>query len=685
MKRKNRWGGALLSLLLIVGMVAGMLPHNVAAEKVADPPGVNYDTDGNLIIENQKALQDKIEEATALGVKVNVTDQTNDALYVRDATALTAAKTAIESNNTAAINALDKAISEQKKNNAEYQTKLKESFKDIQGTEWTFEDIQKFILTEEEQKLTEDKQLALMVQRMSAASVVTPSSETKLIEENLQNPGYLTEGDTLRYAKVFTDSATDAWVDLKLTIKNIDFVNTIPEGDVKKTELKPNKGFYVPGIDSKKPVLYYSCDDLTIQVDFLKNGTEESISIIPILVFVDIDATQAVKLDLPTPHNALSGKKLSYDKVDDKFFDGNNVSDENPEGGDRGLWVMYSTTGTTGFTYTFYTQRENRTGVIQGIGGDSVKYTPPVQKPKSETVNVTRIKQPIYHQVRYAFVGDIPQGMQAPVDANNYLLNTLRAKSPELSTQTDSQGTWTFSGWYDDKKLTTPITEQAPVTKDEIIYGKWSLNPYTSVSVQKIWKGRAAKEVEIQLLANGKVKETKKLTANDQWKWTFNQLLTNDDNGNPIAYTITETPLKGYRTTITGDAANGFIITNRKKTSFTPPTISSSSSESSSLPLSSDSTSDVPDIPQTPEDPPETSTPTPTPTPTPSPTPTPTPMPTPSPMPTPTPKTTPTPTKTNVNAPKTGEMQNHILDVALFGFVATAISLVILKKRKSTH
>ncbi|WP_019190073.1 Cna B-type domain-containing protein [Levyella massiliensis] len=684
MKRKNRWG-VLLSLLLIVSMVAGMLPHNVEAEKVADPPGVNYDAEGNLIIENQKALQDKIEEATALGVTVNVTDQKNDPIYVGKATALTAAKTTIESNNTDAIKALDNAINAQKKNNMDYQTLLKDSFKDIQGTEWTFGDIQNFILTDKEKQLSKDKQLALMVQRMSAASVVTPSSETKLIKTNLKNPGYLTEGDTLRYEKVLQDSATDKWVDFKLTIKRIDLVHTpYKEGEAKKTELKPNKNHSAHDIDPAKPLIYYSCDDLTIQVDFLKHGTDEPISIIPILVFVDVDVTQAVKLESPASHNALKGKKLDYDATNDKFYDAIGDDDGNPDGDDRDNWVMFSTGATTGFTYTFYTQRKNFTGVIQGIGGDSVKYTPPA-KPKSETVNVTRIKQPIYHQVRYAFVGDIPQGIPAPVDENNYLFNTPRAKSPELSKQTDSQGTWTFSGWCDDEKLTKPITDQAPVTKDEIIYGKWSLNPYTSVSVQKIWKGRAAKEVEIQLLANGKVKETKKLTANDQWKWTFNQLLTNDDNENPIAYTVTETPLKGYQTTITGDAAGGFIITNRKKTSFTPPTISSSSSESSSLPLSSDSTSDVPDIPQTPEDPPETSTPTPTPTPTPSPTPTPTPMPTPSPMPTPTPKPTPTPTKTNVNAPKTGEMQNHILDVALFGFVATAISLVILKKRKSTH
>ena len=465
---KKSVGGVLLSLLLIVSMVAGMLPRNVAAEKVKDPSGVNYDTDGNLIIENQKALQDKIEEATALGVKVNVTDQTNDPLYVREDTALTAAKTAIKNNNTTAMTALDGAITAQKNHNAEYQTKLKESFKDIQGTEWTFKDIQNFILTDKEKQLSPDKQLALMVQRMSAASVVTPSPQSTLIETNLKNPGYLTESDTLRYAKVLQDGATGEWVDFKLTIKRIDLVHTpYIKGEAKKTELKPNKSHSAEGIDPKKPLIYYSCDDLTIQVDFLKHTTKEPISIIPILVFVDVDVTQAVKLESPASHNALKGKKLGYDATNDKFFDAKGDDDGNPDGDDRDNWVMYSTGATTGFTYTFYTQTKNFTGVIQGIGGDSVKYTPPA-KPKSETVNVTLIKQPIYHQVSYQFVGNYPKKAKLPTDATKYAVG----QKLNVAADPDKISGWTFLGWFEDQTLKTPI-QAHPVNADEIIYGAW--------------------------------------------------------------------------------------------------------------------------------------------------------------------------------------------------------------------
>lgn len=648
-----------------------MLPHNVEAEKVADPPGVNYDAEGNLIIENQKALQDKIEEATALGVTVNVIDKTNAPVHAKAQNAIDAIKKIKESNQNQ-IQVLETAIKTQKDNNQKYLNSLKTMLGTIRkkdstnsGEEWTEAQLYEFLLPQEDLAKSEAEKL----KSIAPLSVVTANTETKLIKEHIQNDGYFRIGDYIRYTKVFRDNQTGIWVDLRLTLQKIKLIHGTDDQKLRLDIL-----------DEGKPYLQYNTDDATIKVDFLENGKENPVLVRPILGFVDVDDKQGIKMDSPSNYKALVGSDITYNQEDQIYW---SASPDTTEGTLRSNWAMFRPLDPiNSFTYTFFAQRGSNGGVIQGIGGVSIPYATNTH----ESIDIHVIKQPIYHKVSYEFVGNtIPKGMKAPADANNYLLNTPRAKSPELSKQTDSQGTWTFSGWYDDEKLTKPITEKAPVTKDEIIYGKWSLNPYTSVSVQKIWKGRAAKEAEIQLLANGEVKETKKLTANDQWKWTFNQLLTNDDNGNPIAYTITETPLKGYRTTITGDAAGGFIITNRKKTSFTPPTISSSSSESSSLPLSSDSTSDVPDIPQTPEDPPETSTPTPTPTPTPSPTPTPTPMPTPSPMPTPTPKPTPTPTKTNVNAPKTGEMQNHILDVALFGFVATAISLVILKKRKSTH
>lgn len=472
MNKKNRWGRVLLSLLLIVSMVAGMLPCNAVAETVDDPSGIQYDAEGNLIIKNQQALQDKIKEATALGVTVNVTPQAKDPVYVRDAKALENAKTEIEKNNADSIKALDDAITAQKNNNAEYQTKLKESFKDIQGTEWSFADIQKFILTKDEQKLTEDMQLAKMVQRMSAATVVTPSSETKLIDQKLDKPGYLTEGDTLRYAKVLQDSATHEWVDFKLTIKGITLVNTpYKEGEVRRTELKPNKNHSAYAIDPTKPLIYYSCDDLTIQVDFLKHKTEEPISIIPILVFVDVDVTQAVKLDSPASHNALKGKKLGYDAMDDKFFDAKGDDDSNPDGDDRANWVMYSTGATTGFTYTFYTQRQNFTGVIQGIGGDSVKYTPPA-KPKSETANVTLITQPIYHQVSYQFVGNYPKKAKLPTDATKYAVG----QKLNVAADPDKISGWTFLGWFEDQTLKTSIKTH-PVNTDEIIYGAWKKKP----------------------------------------------------------------------------------------------------------------------------------------------------------------------------------------------------------------
>ena len=84
----------------------------------------------------------------------------------------------------------------------------------------------------------------------------------------------------------------------------------------------------------------------------------------------------------------------------------------------------------------------------------------------------------------------------------------------------------------------------------------------TSVDVTKTWVGTPAASVTIKLFADGVEKDTVTLTAADNWTHTFANLDKYAADGHEIVYTVDETPITDYTKAITGDAANGFTITN---------------------------------------------------------------------------------------------------------------------------
>ncbi len=81
------------------------------------------------------------------------------------------------------------------------------------------------------------------------------------------------------------------------------------------------------------------------------------------------------------------------------------------------------------------------------------------------------------------------------------------------------------------------------------------------IPVKKIWVGEAGKDATIHLMANGKEIESYTLTANDNWSHTFKDMKCYD-NGEEIKYSIIEDPVDNYKTDITGDAIQGFTVTN---------------------------------------------------------------------------------------------------------------------------
>ena len=70
----------------------------------------------------------------------------------------------------------------------------------------------------------------------------------------------------------------------------------------------------------------------------------------------------------------------------------------------------------------------------------------------------------------------------------------------------------------------------------------------------------------VKLLADNKEKKTAVLKADAKWKYTFIDLPKYDEkDGYAIIYKVVEKKIAGYDTDISGDAENGFTITNTSK------------------------------------------------------------------------------------------------------------------------
>jgi hypothetical protein len=94
----------------------------------------------------------------------------------------------------------------------------------------------------------------------------------------------------------------------------------------------------------------------------------------------------------------------------------------------------------------------------------------------------------------------------------------------------------------------------------------------TSVSVNKVWKDSKDKDgtrpdsVTVQLYANGSAYgDPVVLSEDNSWAYTWSGLNANN-GGKAVAYTVAETDVPdGYKSAITGDAPDGFTITNTHK------------------------------------------------------------------------------------------------------------------------
>lgn len=92
-----------------------------------------------------------------------------------------------------------------------------------------------------------------------------------------------------------------------------------------------------------------------------------------------------------------------------------------------------------------------------------------------------------------------------------------------------------------------------------------------SVNVKKVWVGEKKPSVKVHLYADD-VDTGKELTLNEANAWTASFANLRKYKGNDeIKYTVKEERVSGYSTVITGDSANGYMITNTQDIPPQPP------------------------------------------------------------------------------------------------------------------
>ena len=222
----------------------------------------------------------------------------------------------------------------------------------------------------------------------------------------------------------------------------------------------------------------------------------------------------------------------------------------------------------------------------------------------------------------------------------------------------ENEWTWTFEGMdkYRDGgvEIVYTITEEAVEGYETVVDGFNVTNSHETETVDiagvKTWvdgdniKGLRPETITINLLADGEVVDTKVVTAEDEWTWTFEGMDKYRDGGVEIVYTVSEEAVEGYLTIV-----DGYNVTNTATFDFT--------------------------IDPEPSDPVEGTDPEPKPEPKPEPQPQPEPQPVVKPEPKPEPRPEP-------ETPDTGDHSNMSLWTAIMAFAAAGFAGLNFKRKE---
>ncbi len=160
------------------------------------------------------------------------------------------------------------------------------------------------------------------------------------------------------------------------------------------------------------------------------------------------------------------------------------------------------------------------------------------------------------------------------------LANGKEVRSKEVTA--DDKWAWNFEGlpkYENGEEITYTITEDAVEGYSAEVSGYDVTNTHTpgktSVAVTKAWDdnnnqdGKRPINVTVRLLADGEdTGKIVELNEANNWSDTFTDL-DEKKAGKAIAYTVEETEVAGYTTTITGDIKTGFTVTNTHETETT--------------------------------------------------------------------------------------------------------------------
>ena len=110
---------------------------------------------------------------------------------------------------------------------------------------------------------------------------------------------------------------------------------------------------------------------------------------------------------------------------------------------------------------------------------------------------------------------------------------------------------------YNIEEIAVPFYTTEIQIDENIVTIKNTLNILTTIEGQKSWIGdnqdSRPSEININLIrkniddSNWKIIETKTVTANDDWKYLFENVPTKDINGEDYIYAIQEVPIDGYK------------------------------------------------------------------------------------------------------------------------------------------
>ena len=153
----------------------------------------------------------------------------------------------------------------------------------------------------------------------------------------------------------------------------------------------------------------------------------------------------------------------------------------------------------------------------------------------------------------------------------------------EYTLKTDANGeavsSWLRAGQYKLVETKAPAgyeadTQERLVTVQDGVVSLQTIENApmkVSVNVKKLWVGEKKPSVKVHLYADD-VDTGKELTLNEANAWTASFAnLRKYKGADEIKYTVKEERVSGYSTAITGDSANGYVITNTQDIPPQPP------------------------------------------------------------------------------------------------------------------